>query len=198
MARTPRLAGIAARYAAIGRGWSALADASLPTTEPLFAETRDALDGRVELFRAGATIEEMRWLNDRLEQLRRRGRRRVPVVRGRVGRAACGPRREAPGDRRSGAGSAGRARDRDRRLGRSAISGRCGRAAAAARYHHAMTRPLGRRPAARGRARGPLARAPRPGPRDRGPRFRLRSGSASTCSTAGRTGRPAGRGRRGR
>ena len=65
----PALAGIAERYAAIGRDWTALADASLPTTERLFAETREALDGRVEQFRAGATIDEMRWLNDRLEQL---------------------------------------------------------------------------------------------------------------------------------
>ena len=65
----PALAGIAERYAAIGREWSALADAALPMTERLFAETRQVLDARVEHFRAGAPIDEMRWLSDRLDQL---------------------------------------------------------------------------------------------------------------------------------
>ncbi|HET9345611.1 MAG TPA: DUF4872 domain-containing protein [Candidatus Limnocylindrales bacterium] len=65
----PALAEAAERYASIGREWSAFAGAALPASERLFAETRQALDARVDRFRAGATIEEMRWLSDRLDQL---------------------------------------------------------------------------------------------------------------------------------
>jgi hypothetical protein len=65
----PGLSAVAQRYASIGRDWSAFAHAALPGSERLFAEARQALDDRVERFRAGASIDEMRWLNDRLDQL---------------------------------------------------------------------------------------------------------------------------------
>jgi hypothetical protein len=65
----PGLAAVAERYASIGRDWSAFAGAALPGSERLFAETRRALDARVERFRAGATIDEMRGLSERLDRL---------------------------------------------------------------------------------------------------------------------------------
>ena len=119
---------------------------------------------------------------------RRRGRRRVPAVRGRVGRAARGPRRAARGTSPP-------------RSGPRWTSSRPRSAARANRGRPAAGRPLpsgddtpaqGRGPAAGGRARGPLAGAPRHGPGHRGPRLRLASGSASTSCTAGRIARRAG------
>jgi Domain of unknown function (DUF4872)/Butirosin biosynthesis protein H, N-terminal len=63
------LSAVAERYEAIGRDWSAFAQAALPASERLFADTRETLDDRVARFRAGAAADEMRWLSDRLDQL---------------------------------------------------------------------------------------------------------------------------------
>jgi hypothetical protein len=63
------LRGMANEYAAIGRDWTAFAVAALPASERLFADTRSTLDDRLARYRAGASVEELRWQSDRLEQL---------------------------------------------------------------------------------------------------------------------------------
>jgi hypothetical protein len=50
------------RYAAIGRSWTGLAEAALPASVALFAETRAVLDERSAAFRRGAPSEGLREL----------------------------------------------------------------------------------------------------------------------------------------
>ena len=55
-----RLGDLAARYAELGRGWSALAEAALPGDQDLFRRTRQAVARRAELLRSGAGEAEVR------------------------------------------------------------------------------------------------------------------------------------------
>ncbi len=63
-----RLKTLADRYAELGRGWSALAEAALPDGVPLFREARKLFAARAELISAGdpSRIEELRaaWKRD--------------------------------------------------------------------------------------------------------------------------------------
>ena len=95
------------------------------------------LDARVERFRAGATIDEMRWLSDRLEQLADEADDGFPLsedesvelladLAARL-RDIVAAEQAALDELEAAIGGLGRTR---------------GRPAAAARYHRAMTRPL--------------------------------------------------------
>jgi hypothetical protein len=53
-----RLAGLAERYAELGRGWSALADAALPSAVPAFREAKDLYSRYAELLTSGEPIDE--------------------------------------------------------------------------------------------------------------------------------------------
>jgi hypothetical protein len=81
--RDPALRGLAARYAELGRGWSALADAALPDDVPAFREAKALCARKAELTRRGGSPDEVRAAWDRLGELERRAASRFPLPDGR-------------------------------------------------------------------------------------------------------------------
>jgi hypothetical protein len=64
-----RLRKASERYAELGRGWTALAEALLPNEVPLFRETKELLARRAELIASGGDPEEIRRVWGRLDEL---------------------------------------------------------------------------------------------------------------------------------
>jgi hypothetical protein len=74
------LSELAERYAALGREWSALAEAALPRGVPLFRATRDAIDRRSESLHAAAPPDEIAAAWAELAALERQAGERFPLT----------------------------------------------------------------------------------------------------------------------
>jgi hypothetical protein len=77
--RNPDLATLAEQYAALGRGWSELADASLPDDQPAFREVKALYVRKAELRHDGAAAEEAREVWLRLSEMERQARDHFPL-----------------------------------------------------------------------------------------------------------------------
>jgi hypothetical protein len=75
-----RLAPIAARYAEVGRQWSALANAALPDDVPAFAEAKRLLAEKAELFFGGGAPDEIGAIWKRLGELREAAAEAFPLA----------------------------------------------------------------------------------------------------------------------
>lgn len=75
----PALRPVAARYADIGRQWSALADAALADGVAAFADARDLLASKAELVHSGGSPAEIRACWRDLEALAAQARKRFPL-----------------------------------------------------------------------------------------------------------------------
>ncbi|HEV7785100.1 MAG TPA: DUF4872 domain-containing protein, partial [Thermoanaerobaculia bacterium] len=77
----PGLREMGERYAELGRGWSALADAALPSGVPLFRKAKEAFTNRSEITLSGAVaVNEMRNAWARLDELGREARECFPLT----------------------------------------------------------------------------------------------------------------------
>ncbi|HEX3556607.1 MAG TPA: DUF4872 domain-containing protein [Thermoanaerobaculia bacterium] len=75
----PALRELGERYAELGRGWSALADAALPSGVPLFREAKELLTSRSEL-RLSGEVDEVRSAWTRLGELERQAQDCFPLT----------------------------------------------------------------------------------------------------------------------
>jgi hypothetical protein len=73
------LGALAKRYAELGTQWTALAEAALPSTVPLFAEARELLTRRAELLHTGGPAEATAEVWSRLGQLQGQARANFPL-----------------------------------------------------------------------------------------------------------------------
>ncbi len=78
--RSPDLAALGERYAALGREWSELADAALPDDVPAFREAKELHVRKAELLHDGAPAEETRAAWDRLGEMERRAGESFPIA----------------------------------------------------------------------------------------------------------------------
>ena len=77
----PALRALGEQYAELGRGWSALADAALPSEVSLFREAKEAMARRSEITLSGSdATEEMREAWSRLGELAKEARDRFPLT----------------------------------------------------------------------------------------------------------------------
>jgi hypothetical protein len=76
----PALRELGERYAELGRGWSALADAALPNGVPMFREAKELCTARSELILSGGDPEEVRSVWTRLGELGRQARECFPLT----------------------------------------------------------------------------------------------------------------------
>jgi hypothetical protein len=77
--RNPDLATLAEQYAALGRGWSELAEAALPDDQPAFREVKALYVRKAELRHDGAAAEEAREVWLRLSEMERQARDHFPL-----------------------------------------------------------------------------------------------------------------------
>jgi hypothetical protein len=75
----PHLSEMAARYAELGRAWSALAQSALPENVPAFREARELLDRKCALGDSGGSLEDIRAAWARLAELRRGAKEHFPL-----------------------------------------------------------------------------------------------------------------------
>jgi hypothetical protein len=75
-----RLRALAERYAELGRAWSSLADAALPDSVPAFREAKQSLARKTELTLSGGSIDEIRGLWNRLDDLASQAGQRFPLA----------------------------------------------------------------------------------------------------------------------
>jgi len=77
----PVLRELGERYAEMGRGWSALAGAALPSDVPLFRKAKEAFDARSEITLSGeGAADEMRSVWARLGELGQEARECFPLT----------------------------------------------------------------------------------------------------------------------
>ncbi|MEA2600586.1 MAG: hypothetical protein QOF89_1578 [Acidobacteriota bacterium] len=76
----PALRELGERYAELGRGWSDLADAALPSGVPMFREAKELCTARSELTLSGGATEEVRSVWTRLGELGRQARECFPLT----------------------------------------------------------------------------------------------------------------------
>jgi hypothetical protein len=74
-----RLTALSKRYAELGRGWSALAEAALPDHVESFREVRDLFTRKAELTNSGASPDEIGAIWTRLGELRSQIARQFPL-----------------------------------------------------------------------------------------------------------------------
>jgi hypothetical protein len=77
--KRPELRALAERYAALGRDWSALADAALPDDVPAMKEAKELVARRSELMHAGAPADEVRAVWARLGEVAANTRDKFPL-----------------------------------------------------------------------------------------------------------------------
>jgi hypothetical protein len=77
--RRPGLAALAEQYAALGRGWSALAGAALPDDAPALREAKELYARKAELTHDGGPAEEVRAVWQRLSELEQQAGERFPL-----------------------------------------------------------------------------------------------------------------------
>jgi Domain of unknown function (DUF4872)/Butirosin biosynthesis protein H, N-terminal len=77
--RRSALADLAERYAELGRGWSALADAALPEDVGMLRETRWLLTEKAELHHSGGTTDQIHAVWERLEVIEREAADEFPL-----------------------------------------------------------------------------------------------------------------------
>jgi hypothetical protein len=75
-----RLRPLAKKYAALGSGWSALANAALPDDVPAFQEAKDLYARYARLLKAGAPADQTRPVWDRLGALSAAAKTRFPLT----------------------------------------------------------------------------------------------------------------------
>jgi hypothetical protein len=75
----PTLAALSERYAALGRGWSELADAALPDDVPALRQAKQLYVRKAELVHQGAAAEEIRALWGQLQELEQRHSEPFPL-----------------------------------------------------------------------------------------------------------------------
>ena len=85
---------LAERYGALGREWTALAEAALPDEVPALARAKALLARKAELAAEGAPVEEVRAVWDRLEELKREAGEAFPLT-----EAECGELRASLAER---------------------------------------------------------------------------------------------------
>jgi hypothetical protein len=78
--RRPDLASLAERYAALGRGWSDLADAALPDSVTELREAKQLYLRKAELLHAGGPANEVRIVWSQLDALAQRAAERFPLT----------------------------------------------------------------------------------------------------------------------
>ncbi len=76
----PALRSLSERYADLGRGWSELADAALPSGVPMFRQAKELSTARSELMLSGGDPEEIRSLWSRLGELGRQAGECFPLT----------------------------------------------------------------------------------------------------------------------
>jgi hypothetical protein len=76
----PALRELGERYAELGRGWSELADAALPSGVPIFREAKELYTARSELTLSGGDPQEARSVWTRLGELGRQARECFPLT----------------------------------------------------------------------------------------------------------------------
>jgi hypothetical protein len=75
----PALAALGERYTQLGRDWSALADAALPDEVPALREAKELHIRKAELAHAGGSVEEIRTIWERLQELEQQNRKPFPL-----------------------------------------------------------------------------------------------------------------------
>jgi hypothetical protein len=75
----PRYGALAERYAEIGRGWSALADAALPDHVPVLRQAKELLARKAEITHGGGQPEEIRSIWKQLGDLGDQVRKEFPL-----------------------------------------------------------------------------------------------------------------------
>jgi Domain of unknown function (DUF4872)/Butirosin biosynthesis protein H, N-terminal len=75
----PRLAALAEQYAGLGRSWSELADAALPSDVPALGEAKSLYARKAELVHSGAAADELRAVWQRLGELEQQARTQFPL-----------------------------------------------------------------------------------------------------------------------
>ncbi|HMV50713.1 MAG TPA: DUF4872 domain-containing protein, partial [Blastocatellia bacterium] len=73
------LATLSEQYAELGRAWSELADAALPSDIPAFLEAKTLQTRKAELLHDGAPAEDVRAIRRRLDGLAKEARERFPL-----------------------------------------------------------------------------------------------------------------------
>jgi uncharacterized protein DUF4872/butirosin biosynthesis protein H-like len=76
----PMLRSLGERYAELGRGWSELAGAALPSGVPMFREAKELYTARSELTLSGGATEEVQVVWARLGELGRQARECFPLT----------------------------------------------------------------------------------------------------------------------
>ncbi len=74
-----KLHALATRYAELGAHWTALAEAALPSSVPMFAEARELITRRAELRHAGGPTEAVRDVWQQLDVLQARAKAEFPL-----------------------------------------------------------------------------------------------------------------------